>query len=272
MKLKVFFSFLMLVSLTIPCQSADTKITDKRTALDYKALMKELGKVTNSSNKLWAKRELSRYSDQLKGELFYIQAVGVIKSDPIAQDGRLSLWLEQDIGIDIRLDFDDEIMKEDFEKIEEFDFVTITAKLISLEKEMIFEVEALMSLEPYDPQVNQSSMIDYNKLLTKIEELGKDNTAFNPSGKIQVMSRQYRNKLGYIIGRVKEIGFNEADEPIILLDTGRHEIEVRFIPRYIESLEGLSAGDKISLAVRPLDLSGTQGPVFHRGSFIQLSN
>ena len=236
---------------------------------DYNNLTQQLGDIVANRNQLRAKRELEQISAEGGGKLFLISADVGIKSERIINKKSNILWINTPLELDVEVRFAEE-HEEIFMGISEWDYVSIVAKLTEIKIKstttVTFEFVHLRAVEPFNLRLEPDQIINYNLLLDEIEAIKNDGSRFDLRDRIDLISQQHRNKLGYLVGKVKSV--KDVNNKLVLtLDIKNETVEVQFLNRYRDQLELIEAGNHVRVAVRCQTLSMTDPPKFFRGCF-----
>lgn len=234
--------------------------------IDYTAFINEISRSRKSSNKLRAEYDIKQLSDQAMNQLFIFRDTVRVKRNVLVS-GEMGCWFEPMKDFEVFLKFPEDLM-EDFIRLQSHDYFTCYARLVDFRGRMIFNVEKLVAIEPFDPT---AEFLEYNQKIDEFEKLKEELAYFKYKDALHQFSVLNEGRLGIVTGRMLSLTRDSnSNEVVMKMDYGGLPIEIICHPDYLEVLLDLRYNSRISMAVILSSIDPRKGYRFNRGCMVQL--
>lgn len=242
------------------------KEAEPEKVIQYRAYINEISRLRQSSNKLRAEYDVKQLSEQAMNQLFLFQDTVRVKRNVLVS-GEMGCWFEPMKDFEVFLKFP-EGMVEDFINLQENDYVTCYSRLVDYRGRMIFMVEKLIAIEPFDPTAN---FLEFNQKIDEFEKLKEDIPYFKYKDALHDFFIVNEGRLGIMTGKMISLTRDpNTNEVIMKMDYGELPIEIVCHSDYLDVLLDLRFNSRISMAVILESIDPRKGFRFSRGCMVQL--
>lgn len=240
--------------------------TKPEKVIEYTAFINEISRLRKSSNKLRAEYDIKQLSDQAMNQVFLFRDTVRVKRNVLVS-GEIGCWFEPMKDFEVFLKFPEDMI-EDFINLEEHDYVTCYSRLVDYKGRMIFLVEKLIAIEPFDPT---AEFLEYNQKVDDFEKMKGELEYFKYKDALHQFSVLNEGRLGIMTGKMISLTRDSnTNEVVMKMDYGELPVEIICHPDYLEVLLDLRFNSRISMAVILKSIDPRKGYRFSRGCMVQL--
>lgn len=234
--------------------------------ISYIAFMNEVDKINKSSNRLRVEGDIALLSESSKDRTFILRDTIRFKRNALVS-GELGCWFVTKSGVEVFGIFPKEL-KSEFMRVQEYDYITCYAKLISYTGKLTFQITKLLEVEPFDPTAD---FIEMNKEIDRIHDLKESLPFFKFKDELSKLNFESEGKLAIVTGQMMNIVRDPNNNDVILnMSYGEWPIKIVCHPDHLDVLEDLKTNSRISMSVIYESVDSRKGYRFIRGCMVQL--
>ena len=234
--------------------------------ISYIAFMNEVDKINKSSNRLRVEGDIALLSESSKNRTFILRDTIRFKRNALVS-GELGCWFVTKSGVEVFGVFPKEL-KAEFMRVQEYDYITCYAKLLSYSGKITFQITKLLEVEPFDPAAD---FIEMNQEIDRIHDLKESLPFFKFKDELSTFNFESEGRLAIVTGKMLNIVRDPNNNDVILnMSYGEWPIKIVCHPDHLDVLEDLKTNSRISMSVIYESVDSRKGYRFIRGCMVQL--